>query len=90
MFLNYYVIHLRHSLISQEASKKANNSTNETILSNDNISDRSSQGNCTLHKSSKYLKMPRKLLLHSITSPIELSFEEKEGTKIYIITTYNC
>ena len=64
--------------ISQEASKKLKHFTQETILSFDNYSKDSNQENSTLYKTSKYLKMPRKLLLHSLRLQLNLPLKKKK------------
>jgi hypothetical protein len=63
--------------ISQEASKKVKNSLNETMLSDDNNSNQSSQVNITSYRPSKYLKMPRKLPLHSLRLQLNCSLKKK-------------
>jgi len=65
--------------ISQQTSKKIKISEDETLLSNtnDNI-NQSSQNNYTFCKPSKYLKMPRKLLLHSLRLQLNHSLKKKK------------
>ena len=64
--------------ISQEASKKLKHFTQETILSFDNYSKDSNQETSTLYKTSKYLKMPRKLLLHSLRLQLNLPLMKRK------------
>ncbi len=70
------------SISSQEvASKKIKNSMDdETISTNDdnNSNDQSNQHNITLYKPSKYLKMPRKLLLHSLRLQLNYRLKKKK------------
>jgi hypothetical protein len=65
--------------ISQEGvSKKVKISTNETTIRDNNNNNQSIQGICTLYKPSKYLKMPRKLLLHSLRLQLNYSLKKKK------------
>jgi hypothetical protein len=63
--------------ISQGASKKMKNSTQQTILSFENYSHHSEEDDYVLYKPSKYLKMPRKLLLRSLC--LQLNYPLKKG-----------
>jgi hypothetical protein len=76
--LNNSIKSMSQLSISQGGSKKAKNSTNESMSSDDNNSNQSSQNNCTLYKPSKYLKMPRKLLLHSLCFQLNYSLKKKK------------
>lgn len=77
--LNSSVKSLSQLSISQKAAKKAKLTTNETMLSARTIRDQSSsQKNCTFHKPSKYLKMPRKLLLHSLRLHLDHLLKKKK------------
>jgi hypothetical protein len=65
--------------ISQEAvPKKTKRSTVETMSSNNEISIQTSSQNYILYKSSKYLKMPRRLLLHSLHLQLNCSLKKKK------------
>jgi hypothetical protein len=64
--------------ISQGESKKMKNSTQETRPSNDNQSNQLTQTNHTSYKPSKYLKMPRKLLLHSLRLQLNHPLKKKK------------
>ncbi len=65
--------------ISQEAvPKKTKHSTVETMSSNTVIGTQTSSQNYTLYKPSKYLKMPRRLLLHSLHFPLNCSLKKKK------------
>ncbi len=65
--------------ISQEAvPKKTKRSTVETMSSNNEISTQTSSQNYILYKSSKYLKMPRRLLLHSLHLQLNCSLKKKK------------
>ena len=54
------------------------NLTEETRSSNDDNSNQSKEDNRTLYKPSKYLKMPRKLLLHSIRLQLNYPLKKKK------------
>ena len=71
--------------ISQEAPKKIKNSTQETMLSMDMNSNHSSKESCTLYKPSKYLKMPRNLLLRSLRLQLN-SILKKKTEQRFILT----
>ena len=71
--------------ISQEAPKKKKNSTQETMLSIDMNSNHSSKETCTLYKPSKYLKMPRNLLLQSLRLQLK-SILKKKTEQRFILT----
>ncbi len=66
--------------ISQEGSSKKlkNSATDETVFSNNDNSNQSNQVNCTLYKLSKYLKMPRRLLLHSLHLQLNYRLQKKK------------
>jgi len=66
--------------ISQEGSSKKlkNSATEETVFSNNDNSNQSNQVNCTLYKLSKYLKMPRRLLLHSLHLQLNYRLTKKK------------
>jgi hypothetical protein len=72
--------------ISQEAtaSKKMKKSTNETMSSNNDNNNQSNQNNIILYKPSKYLKMPRKLLLHSLRLQLKCSLKKKKEQKFIL------
>ncbi len=53
-------------------------STEDKKLSNDNSTNQSNQDNYTLCKPSKYLKMPRKLLLHSLRLQLNYPLKKKK------------
>jgi hypothetical protein len=65
--------------ISQEAvPKKTKRSIVETMSSNNEISTQTSSQNYILYKSSKYLKIPRRLLLHSLHLQLNCSLKKKK------------
>ncbi len=65
--------------ISQEAvPKKTKRSTVETMSSNNEISTQTSSQNYILYKPSKYLKMSRRLLLHSLHLQLNCSLKKKK------------
>jgi len=64
--------------ISQGKSKKMKNSTQETKSLNDNNSNQSEQVNCVVYKPSKYLRMPRKLLLQSLRLQLNSPLKKKK------------
>jgi hypothetical protein len=73
--------------VSQEDGgglKKTKNLTSETMSSNNDNSIQSNQNNCTLYKPSKYLKMPRKLLLHSLHLQLNCSLKKKKEQKFIL------
>jgi hypothetical protein len=76
--INSSIKSLSQLSITPAVSKKAKNSTQQTILSIDNYSNHSGQENLTLYKPSKYLKMPRKLLLHSLRLQLHHSLKKKK------------
>jgi hypothetical protein len=78
-FINSSIKSLSQLSISQGASKKLKNSLEETNSSNDDDqSSHSNQHNFTLYKPSKYLKMPRKLLLHSLRLQLNYPLKKKK------------
>ncbi len=62
----------------KENRKKKKNSTQETRPSNDKKSNQSTQTNYTFYKPFKYLKTPRKLLLHSLRLQLNYLFKKKK------------
>jgi hypothetical protein len=74
--------------ISQEGpSKKLKNSTtDETVFSNNDNSNQSNQHHCILYKLSKYLKMPRRLLLHSLHLQLNYRLKWKNKEQRFIIS----
>jgi DNA-binding transcriptional regulator YhcF (GntR family) len=64
--------------ISQGVSKKMKNSTQETKSLNDSNSNQSEQVNYIVYKPSKYLRMPRKLLLHSLRLQLNSPLKKKK------------
>ena len=69
--------------ISQGASKKPKLSSGNTMLSDMIQSNQASEENCTIYKSSKYLKMPRKLLLHSLRLQLNHSLKKKQEQNLF-------
>jgi hypothetical protein len=85
--LNSSVKSMSQLSISQEAtvSKKMKKSTNETISSNgDNNNQSNENNNIILYKPSKYLRMPRKLLLHSLRLQLKYSLKKKKEQKFIL------
>ncbi len=79
--------------MSQKVSKKMKQSAKEEKSSNDDDnSTQSTQDHSTLYKPSKYLKMPRKLLLHSLHLQLNCPLKKKKeqrsilGRLVYRIT----
>jgi hypothetical protein len=65
--------------MSQEAvPKKTKRSTVETMASNTDIGNQINSQNYTLYKPSKYLEMPRKLLLHSLHLQLNCPLKKKK------------
>jgi hypothetical protein len=79
--------------MSQKVSKKMKQSAKEEKSSNDDDnSTQSTKDHSTLYKPSKYLKMPRKLLLHSLHLQLNCPLKKKKeqrsilGRLVYRIT----
>jgi hypothetical protein len=70
--------------LSQGASKKLKNSTHKIMSMSDNESNQSNQVNITFYKPSKYLKMPRKLLLHSLRLQLNYPLKKKKEQKFIL------
>ena len=64
--------------ISQDMSKRIKNSTEETVLVTTNHDTHSSQEEIIFYKQSKYLKMPRKLLLQSLQLQLNCKLKKKK------------
>ncbi|CAF4107574.1 unnamed protein product, partial [Adineta steineri] len=64
--------------ISQEARKKAKTSQDKTMLSKVNQSSQTSEEKHTSYKPSKYLRMPRKQLLHSLRLQLNHSLKQEQ------------
>jgi len=66
--------------VSEEGGrlKKIKKSTDETKSSDNDISTQSNYDNYTRYKPSKYLKMPRRLLLHSLHLQLNCSLKKKK------------
>jgi hypothetical protein len=82
--INNSIKSLSQLSISQETSKKMKNSTQETTVSIDHNSNHSNQEDITLYKRSKYLRMPRKLLLHSLRLQLKCSLKKKKEQKFIL------
>ena len=76
--LNSSIKSLSQLSISQEAAKKMKNSTSENMITDDNHTNECSQEKDNLYKISKYLKMPRKLLLHSLRLHLNNRLKKKK------------
>jgi hypothetical protein len=77
--LNNSIKSMSQLSISQEGvSKKVKISTNETKTRDNNNNNQSIQDSCIFYKPSKYLKMPRKLLLHSVRLQLNYSLKKKK------------
>jgi hypothetical protein len=62
-----------------------NSAKHETMSSNnDNSSNQSNQDNCTLYKASKYLKMPRKLLFHSLNLQLNYRLKKRKERRFIL------
>jgi len=71
--------------ISQAAApKKAKLSTVETLSSNTDMGSETNSQNFLLYKPSKYLKMPRRLLLHSIHLQLNCSLKKKKEQRFIL------
>jgi hypothetical protein len=75
--MNSSVKSLSQLSISQEARKKLKTVTEDT-MSIDSDSSHSNQDTYTLYKPSKYLKMPRKLLLHALRLQLNYTLQKKK------------
>jgi hypothetical protein len=71
--------------ISQEAiSKKKKSSTVEKMSSNADIGSQINSQNYMLYKPSKYLKMPRRLLLHSLHLQLSCPLKKKKEQRFIL------
>jgi hypothetical protein len=70
--------------ISQGTPKKAKNSTPQTILSFENYSNHSQQEDCVPYIPSKYLKMPRKLLLRSLRLQLNYPLKKRKQQRFIL------
>ena len=72
--------------ISQEdvKTKKVKYLTNETILSGIHINIQSSGDELILYKPSKYLRMPRRLLLHLLRLQLNYTLQKKNEQKFIL------
>jgi hypothetical protein len=72
--------------ISQETQilKKIKCSPIETVCSSNEISTQSNSPNYVLYKPSKYLKMPRRLLLHSLYLQLNCSLKKKKEQRFIL------
>ncbi|CAF3195053.1 unnamed protein product [Rotaria socialis] len=76
---NKSLISMSQSSISQGVLKKVKNSQIETKSSIDNNSDRlNANDDISFYKPSRYLKMPRKFLLHSLRLQLNCSIKRKK------------
>ena len=72
--------------ISQAAvPKKTKLSPVETMSSNNEISTQTNSQNYTLYKPSKYLKMPRRLLLHSLHLQLNCRLKKKKEQRFVLL-----
>ena len=71
--------------ISQQTSKKIKYSTSKTMSSYSSNDNELGHDQYTFYKSSKYLKMPRKLLLHSLRLHLHCPLKKKKEQK-FILT----
>jgi len=71
--------------ISQAAGrKKAKLSTVETMSPNTGMGSQTNSQNILLYKPSKYLKMPRRLLLHSLHLQLKCSLKKKKEQRFIL------
>ena len=71
--------------ISQAAvPKKTKRSVVETMSSNNEISTQTNSQNYTLYKPSKYLKMPRRLFLHSLHLQLNCPLKKKKEQRFVL------
>jgi hypothetical protein len=71
--------------ISQEAvSKKTKRSTVETMFSNTDIGSQMNSKHYTLYQPPKYLKMPRRLLLHSLHLQLSCPLKKKKEQRFVL------
>ncbi len=71
--------------ISQAAiPKKTKRPVVETMSSNNEISTQTNSQNYTLYKPSKYLKMPRRLLLHSLHLQLNCPLKKKKEQRFVL------
>nr|ABQ08076.1 hypothetical protein [Adineta vaga]ABQ08081.1 hypothetical protein [Adineta vaga] len=73
------------SLSHQKSSTKKKKSSQNTNSSNNQVDNNSDNINFTFNKSSKYLRMPRKLLLHSLRLQLNHPIKKKKETR-FILT----
>ena len=76
--LNNSIKSLSQLSISQETTKKMKNSTSKSMISDGNHTNECSHDKHKFHKLSKYLKMPQKLLLHSLRLHLNNRLKKKK------------
>jgi hypothetical protein len=81
--VNSSVKSLSQLSISQEARKKPKTAT-EDAMSIDSNNSHSNQDTYMLYKPSKYLKMPRKLLLHSLRLQLNYPLKKKKEQRFIL------
>jgi hypothetical protein len=82
--VNSSVKSLSQLSISQETRKRLKTATEDT-MSIDTDNSHSNQDTYMLYKPSKYLKMPRKLLLHSLRHQLNYSLKKKKEQRFILI-----
>jgi hypothetical protein len=73
------------SISKTKVLKKTKCSTQETMSSNSEITSQRNSQNYTLCKPSKYLKMPRRLLLHSLHLQLNCPLKKKEEQRFILV-----
>jgi hypothetical protein len=83
--LNSLIKSMSQLSVSQASvPKKTKLSPVEIMLSNSEINTQTSSQNDTLHKPSKYLKMPRRLLLHSLHLQLNCHLKKKQEQRFVL------
>jgi hypothetical protein len=74
------------SISQATVPKKTKLSPVEIMLSNSEINTQTSSQNDTLHKPSKYLKMPRRLLLHSLHLQLNCPLKKNKKEQRFVLS----
>ena len=72
------------SISQSRVSKKSKHTTIETATSNNEINNEMNSQNYTFYKPSKYLKMPRRLLLHSLYFQLKYPLKKKNEQRFIL------
>ena len=74
------------SQLSLAAAKKLKHSTKWATFTNDDVSNQASLPNFIAYKPSKYLKMPRRLLLHSLYLQLNYRSKKKKEEQTFVLS----